>query len=615
MGRPSERHDGKPAMLPERTRVKALPVNRGSTSRATRRLARWAVLIAGTVLLVRMVLWAQGGKAMLWAFEAMDEHRFTSMALLSGTLRLRNGVATLSNDEQAYNGATYTNWGFGVPLLQAPWHALARHVRSLSSGFFPDRAIFFGYLAILAPVLWITLTRIAARRSHERFGFVAQAWGLAATCLLLTCAVFPLTASRFVIYEETIAYFVVVELFALCAYTYAVGSDGKRPVALLGAVAGLGLLVRPTGLGYLGLWGLLVLLERRTLRAVLAFVGGSLPFVGFWLASNRVRSGSVLSLGYANSTPWHGYHIPMLRFGALCSDTLRHAAGVAREVLHGFFVGLNGPDDAHLKECHFDFELRQGTLGANEPAFGVGVLVVVVWIFLHHVARRERRLAIYLPFAAVAVLFADYVYAGVGFAWRYAGDFWPLVALIVVQYARGLPATFRGAFGLRAALVLGLLAYVEFHRHVTPAVDRIETLDADHVALLRDRFAEQRWGMDRNVPPRLECSEELTTRYYQGRDGWADQCSVDTFTNVYLGVPEKGDPSYDLRLETRGMTEPSVRVYVNGRYYTAVREGDTYRAVVEIDYAALRAPTVLVTVEWGRGLLPPTGKLAAIELG
>jgi hypothetical protein len=565
---------------------------------------------------MRMAYWAQGGRAHLWAFETMDEHRFTAMAMLTGTLRLRNGVATLTNDEQAYNGATYTNWGFGVPLLQAPLHALAAHMRSFASGFFPDRAIFFGYVALLVPVLWLALSRAVAPSSNERDGFRRKTWAFAATSLLLTCSLFPLMASRFWIYEETLGYFIMAELFALSAYVYAMGSKGRLlPIVLLGAAAGMGLLIRPTGLGYLAIWGLLVLLERRSPRALLAYVGASLPFVGFWLASNRVRSGSVLSLGYANSTPWNSYHIPVIRFGSLCADTLSHTGIVARAMLRAFFVGMNVGTEPYLEKCHFEFEVFPGSVGGTAAAFGVGVLVVLTWILLHHLARRERRVAIYLPFAALGLLFADYVILAGGFAWRYEGDFWPLVALIVVQYVRGLPrARYRGAFGFRAALVLGVLAYVEFHRNVTPVVEKIETLEAASAALLKDRFAEERWGMDHNLPTRLECGEDVTTHYYRGREGWGPACTVDTFTNVYLGVPNKDERRYELRLDTRGFAKPSVRVYVNGRFYTAVRDGETYRAEVDIDYAALGASAVQVTIEWVRGFEAPTGTLAAVEL-
>src|SRR5579859_2773976 len=100
----------------------------GATSRppeTTRRL--WTLPLARSVLRLSLVaagalcLWkgaidASGGYERLWRFGRLEQHRFQSMALLTGTLRLRNGLHQLLNDEQAFNGAGYTNWGFGVPL-------------------------------------------------------------------------------------------------------------------------------------------------------------------------------------------------------------------------------------------------------------------------------------------------------------------------------------------------------------------------------------------------------------------------------------------------------------------------------------------------------------------
>ena len=47
-----------------------------------------------------------------------------------------------------------------MPLLQLPFHAIARHLSSLPNGFFPDRAIVFVYLAVAVPLLWAGLDRV-----------------------------------------------------------------------------------------------------------------------------------------------------------------------------------------------------------------------------------------------------------------------------------------------------------------------------------------------------------------------------------------------------------------------------------------------------------------------
>ena len=84
-------------------------------------------------------------------------------------------------------------------------------------------------------------------------------------------------------------------------------------------------------------------------------------------------------------------------------------------------------------------------------------------------------------------------------------------------------------------------------------------------------------------------------------------------------MPPKADGLYELRLHTRGFAAPSLRVFVNGRFYSAhLRRGeeeDVYVAAVAIDYPALTTPTVMATVQWTLGVDPvPGGKLLSIEL-
>ena len=192
------------------------------------RRRRSLLFIAGSLLLLGTALVACGGY--LWNFTYTDQHRFTSMAMLEGTLRLHGGISRITSDEQLYNGAAYTNWGFGVPLLELPFHAVARRLDVFAGGFFPDRAIFFLYLAGLPPVLWLSLDRLFAGRHPDERWLRRGACSFAAACLVLTCALYPLMAYRFIVYEETLSYLVVAELFALCAYIHTLRSQRLLPV-------------------------------------------------------------------------------------------------------------------------------------------------------------------------------------------------------------------------------------------------------------------------------------------------------------------------------------------------------------------------------------------------
>jgi hypothetical protein len=601
-----------------------------------RSVPRWLILLGGLWLLAWAAVGAMGGYDRLWTFNNFDQSRFTAMAMLHGTLRLRNGLTLAGHDEQVYNGASYTNWGFGVPLLQLPFHAAALRMARYPWHFFPDRAIYFFYLLLLVPVLWMALDRLLKLRGLTGWRCLALSWS--ATLLVLTCTLFPLMSARFLIYEETICYLVVFELFALSAYCLAQPSWSTGAVCLLGASAGMGLLVRPTGLVYVGMWGLLLLLEVRSAKRVAAFVATLLPFVVFWMITNRVRSGSPLSFGFANSLPANDYHTPIVRFGSPCADTVRHTLRAAAWLFRATFLTVNDPPaplpplpSAHAltelspptpwyRKCHFDWEFRppDGQSYHYDAFLGAGVLVLLSWMLLHHLARRERRLSVYVPYATFVALFFAYAHNVVGFAWRYVGDFWPLVVLACVQYVRSLPRSANRTLGFPLALVLGLSSYAIYTRSITPALQTLNIIDPRDpnrpLMAIWDDYVRSQERADPRLPSRFACGDSMTWPFHNG-EGWLAGCHVDTFTNLFLGVPGNSrDDHYQLRFTTKSMTMPTLRVYLNGRMYEATRSGDMYVADVRIHYADLASPIVMATIQWSPGEDPPSGELQSVEL-
>jgi hypothetical protein len=594
---------------------------RAPTVRALMRVVpRVLLLVYGLHYLVMSAMAAQGGRPLLWRFSHDDRHRFTAMAMLTGTLRLRNTLSIVTGDEQIYNGAGYTNWGFGVPLLQLPFHAIARHMKSLPAGFFPDRAIYFMYLTVLIPVLWAALNHLLKERDAPTLWPLKRdvlSW--AATFFVLATTLYPLMSQRFIVYEETICYLIIFELFTLSAYIYSLDSRSQLPIFAMGLAGGIGLLVRPTGLIYLGVWGALILLERRTPKSVLVFAAAAAPSVAFWLYSNWVRSGSPTSFGYENAMPWFPYHTPMQRFGYYpCADSAAHSWDVARQLFKWFFVSIGDDKNAtvddrspYLQMCRFNYELRSPDYH-REAFFGLPVLVFLVGTLLHHLLKREKDLAVYVPYAAYAFIFCNFM-RGPGFAWRYVGDMWPLIVLIGVEYVRRLRGPPRELLGLPLAFVLAMCSIAGFKKNVEPALSTLDVLDKDGTANLANDFHRSRFQTDPPLPEHIDCRHAYQWPYHNGQ-GWRFDCSVDTFTNVFLGVPRKTDDHYKLRLVTERLTEPSIRVFLNGRIITAHRDGNGYVADVHINRDRLHTPDVMVTVEWTKEQTPIPGTLVSIEL-
>jgi hypothetical protein len=252
-----------------------------------------------------------------------------------------------------------------------------------------------------------------------------------------------------------------------------------------------------------------------------------------------------------------------------------------------------------------------------DPFLGVVVLAILAGSLVHHLARRERRLSVYLPSAAFVGLFSVYAYSMPGFVWRYAGDFWPFVVLVCVHYVRSLPPGAIRRASLPLAAVLATSSFACYKRNVEPALTTLEIVDPHDPVVAPDAmwedFTNSRYGMDPPLPSRFQCGDPLTWPWHNGQ-GWSSNCRVDTFTNVYLGVPAKSDDHFELRFESRGMTPETLRVYVNGRIYVAHRSGASYSVPVEIRTAALTSPIVMTTIEWTSAPDPLPVELLSVEL-
>jgi hypothetical protein len=553
-----------------------------------------------------------GGPDRFMMFTRTDMHRFTAMAMLTGTLRLRGSVARLGLDEEFHDGAVFSHWGFGVPILQVPFHAVAS--KWMHTHFFPDRAIFLVYHLAVALLLWAGFSSLARSRSPGTGTYRRDivAWGV--TFLVFSLALYPLLSCRFSVYEETIGYFVLAELAALGAYLVAARSGDARATAGVAVAAGIGLLVRPTGLVYAGAWtAMVLLLDRRRKRAWVAYFAAGVPFFLLWMILNWERTGSATDLGFANSVVLDVRQAAMQRFGSTCVDTAPHLVAFAGWLFRALFVAVPAEKEGWLDRCHVMVE-EHPPAAAHEPLLGPGVLAALVWILVHLVARRERRLSPYVPFVAFCAVFGCYVAAGGGLAWRYEGDFWPLVVLAAAEYVRTLPRSGLGGFRLPATGVLAMAGYAAYARTAEPWPsggyygDRWETVSGsgDWASFLKSR-----WEKDNPQPSRRTCADHVDG-LPAGRVGWNDGCDVDIVTSTYLGVPAGGD-GLVVRLETEGLGQPPLAVLVNGRKYRLERTASGYEAPVVIRQSRLYEPLVLVTVEWARDD-SPGGKLKAIEL-
>jgi hypothetical protein len=236
--------------------------------------------------------------------------------------------------------------------------------------------------------------------------------------------------------------------------------------------------------------------------------------------------------------------------------------------------------------------------------------------------RRERRLALWVPYAAMAALFAMFVRRGEGFAWRYVGDFWPLIVLACVHYVSTQPAAALRPFDGRLAKIMFVAGFVALARFLVPwewssggphGDGRADLVSVGENDAMWEEFRSSRWGHEPPMPSRIACGDRLDVPFDNGL-GWKAGCSVESFTNVYLGVGAKADDHYTLRFTTRGLEARDARVYVNGAIYSAHRVGDAYEVDVVIRRSELDSPVVVATIQWDRSGVAPAGQLVSVEL-
>jgi hypothetical protein len=447
------------------------------------------------------------------------------------------------------------------------------------------------------------------RLASRRIGSWACSW--CATLFVLAYALFELLSFRFIVYEETIAYFVVFQLLALAAYAHFLESKRAGWAAAVGVAASAAILVRATGLPYLCMWGALLLLQTWRWSTAAAFAGAAAPGTVFCFASNWIRSGTPMSFGYGNSNPAFPVHFQMLRFGSTCGATPQRFHEVCRELFDALFVEVPG-HSAILGDCGFTFESRLPTQVAG-PYLPPALLLLFGVSLLWCLARRERRLAFYVPHAMIVALFFAYARASTGFIWRYAYDFWPAFVLLGLQEMRRVRLEKReGVLGLAAACAF--FAAGRFYDDVKPALASLQVTDQAGMLAVEDEYQREQATIQPALPSRIVCGEQLPTWPRADGIGWYPGCGVGVVSNVYLGVPPSSRTRYRLRAEVDHAAMPSVSVYVNGRVYAAQLRGQSYEVDVDIDPRRLRSPVVMVAVEWSRTGSPPPIRFLSIEL-
>jgi len=561
------------------------------------------------------------------AFNVSGSHRATAFALLQGHLDFQYPIAKygVDGDLQLYNGGVYTNWGYGIPLLQLPFNVLWRAISSASStskSFFPDAWIFFFYLGTVTVLFNVALSKLLItktnfpNRGHKHIdlsGPSADWLAMIFVNVTLIFSLYWLIVLRFAVYEETICFFILAQLYAIVFLIFYAIDGNSKWAAGIAIASGFGLLIRPTGIFYIPLWALCVYRTKADRRALLYFSSVILLFLIFWCWQNYIRAGSILASGIRNpiaNGSGQPKYVGNLKFPDYCAFTEK--INFFWDLFLAFFspFGGGGASSGHATYC--------GTVIISEfppysstPFVSLWTATILAIILISRI-RKNIRFHLIAPFFVLLAFFFAFSYAG-AFTHRYIGDFVPAVVLIGVQLLIAPPGNITPGKLVVVAILSSIMAFYYFNKNINSARDTLvwrsqkfdpvsDFMDLDH-GTNGKRFLSTWNEMDRSVWPTVrECRSVIKNMLEEGGDrlGWEDDCTIKGVTQIYMSIPNTQIREHTLKFDTNEVLKETVAVYVNGRIVEARWYGNQYQALFKINPESMKSPNVAVAILWSK---------------
>ncbi len=304
--------------------------------------------------------------------------RLQTDELLRGRLALSNSPVHLRHDYVWSEAGVHHAWGLGVPLLRLPAEFGAKLLGYFA---FPDRLIFG---ALFAVVIYLLLRATWSERDHFT-GCLART-SAAITMLPLLPAFVAMCQTRFVVYEETIAFGYLLSLTLLILLWQFLTAPGVRRLWAIALLAGSIILFRPPMVVYgvvtLSLAAILYWRAHRSQeRTALTLCSSGVLFlipITVLLMTNYLRFGAFFEFGHAINLN----NIHRMRFSSRFADVFSSTPlveALTELVGHLFFLGnsFHGLDPYKL-----DFFLGQ----SRYPRFREFYFTTFDWISLVLVA-------------------------------------------------------------------------------------------------------------------------------------------------------------------------------------------------------------------------------------
>jgi len=585
----------------------------------------------------------------IFEYSVAGIHPSVARALYNGQLFLSDRPELgIHHDFEFHNGALYTHWGYGVPLLQMPFHLLATAFSS-GPGFhpFPDRAIFLFYLLLGTALFWLALRRLVER--GFRLGeWAASALATVSTAFFLTYGLYWLISMYFGVYEATVAYLALVEFSALSFFVLFRLEQRAGLLLALGATEGIGILVRPTGVFYCGLFLFLLYLPGGRRRHELGlYVLSALPFAVAWAALNYARTDTLLGTGlntvFSEPAELHAFQFGVNPCFAALGDKLRLLGWYVAAL---FFPWVGSSPKELAQTCavfvpcmNWCSGLRIAEL-ARQPLPLVSPLVslALLWVIVSEIPRRDY--AVLGPIGMTMGLIGFFVGSGLNFGARYMGDLWPAFSLLLLApLFRGEGRPVRPKWVAVASLVLLALSARKVATVVVPEFPTIRATErAEDAFVPPANFKRERVAVANTAPRTFEwmevpfkanpingvptykaCPPYAISQFEMDAYGWTADCRTWAITPLFLSLPDKPGGDFTLRIDYALLRPPlqpgrTLDVTVNGDRYSAAFDGSHAVIPFRIRRERLHSSVVPVVIRWEKSFSRSDVLLDRVEI-
>jgi hypothetical protein len=245
--------------------------------------------------------------------------RLQTDAFLEGKLSLSDSISMLDEDMVWHNQKVSQVWGLGVPMLRMPFEVVSK---AFGVNSFPDRITFLFYFFVTALLLFYNLRYLYGR-------FVSSPH-VSAFIITLSALFFPsflsLVRTRFIVYEEVIAYGYLYSLSTLALTMFVFRKPSIKALSVLGGMASFGFFIRPTVFLYTGtifLCSTLFLYFRRVIEKRHLFIAFFVSAIvaGLFFTSNKIRFGNFFEFGHTLNVASNVSSINVTRFSSAYKDS------------------------------------------------------------------------------------------------------------------------------------------------------------------------------------------------------------------------------------------------------------------------------------------------------